>query len=122
MAQTSWLSNAGKKVQTDAFVAAVKKYSVHIGAPGTTGANELAGTTKGSINLQTDAAGAISLAGSGNTDMTIPATATAVQFVGLWSTDGATFYGYVDIPDEPYPNGGTFHIASAVGTLMDSVA
>lgn len=119
MAQTSWLAPAGKLVQTAALAAAVDHFSVHTDQPDNTGSNELGSTTRSALTLQADSGtGALSLTSA--TDMTIPATVDPITFVGLW--DDATFLLAVSVPSEPYPNGGTFKVNSAVGTLNDSVA
>jgi hypothetical protein len=90
-------SNASKAVAQDAIGAVATWFSLHTGDPGTTGANEGAGTgyARGQTVWSAANAGAGTKAGS---QATIGAAAQAYTHWGFWTA----------------PTGGTFHIGGVL--------
>jgi hypothetical protein len=95
------LSVAAVNLMLDYFRGLTLYVSVHNGSPGSTGANEIAGTTRQSITFGTAAAGVIAQANTPSVPG-IPSGET-VTHLGIWkhlsSTATADWLGYQDVTD-----------------------
>lgn len=85
--------------------------SLHSGAPGRDGANELSGGSpayrRKAITWDRAASGSLSDSSNG-IDFDVPAGARVVA-VGLWSTESSgTFYGFGAVDEETYNRQGTY--------------
>ena len=105
-------SNAGKNVMLNALGAVAVFASLHNGAPGDNGANEVTGgnpayARKG-ITWNAASAGAMDDSTTPAPVFDVPA-GTTVMYVGFWSalTNG-TFYGFSDVTDEAFAAQGTY--------------
>ena len=112
------LSDNGKHVALNALAAVAVYASLHNGAPGTTGANEITGGApayaRKAITWNAAAAGAL----DNNANPVFDVPATTVMHVGLWSAVTAgTFYGSFDVTDEVFAAQGTYTLSDADITL-----
>lgn len=88
--------------------------SLHEAAPGTNGANELAGgdPAYGREVVSWGAAAGGEIAAANALDFNVPAGAT-IQYVGVWSAfSGGTFYGYDTVTTEEFANQGIYTVSS----------
>lgn len=86
------LTDATKNALLDELATLVDEVSVHDGYPSTSGANEIAGTTRQAITWNVAASG--SLDNNANPVFTIPA-GEEVHWIGLWTDAGAVYRGCV---------------------------
>jgi len=105
----------GKNVMLDELASVAVFVSLHDGAPGDNGANEISGGApayaRKAITWNAAAAGSIDSSNAPKFD--VPA-ATTVAYVGFWSAAIAgTFYGFSDVTDEAYTNQGTYELTDA---------
>ena len=108
-------SDVGKDLMLDALGAVAVFVSLHDGAPGDNGANEIAGGAPAYIRkaITWNASAAGSLDSSNTPELNVPA-GTTVTYVGFWSAEAAgTFYGFADVTDEVYAGQGTYTVTDA---------
>lgn len=102
-------SNASKAVAQDAVGAVARWFSLHTGDPGTTGANEMAGT--GAARAQTTWSAANAGTGTkAGTEAVIGVPVGTATHYGLWTAaSGGTFHlgGALTVP-EVYAAPGTY--------------
>ena len=99
----------------DALGAVAVFASLHDGAPGDNGANEISGGSPAYIRkaITWNGAAAGSMDSSNTPEIPVPA-GTTVAYVGFWSAEsGGTFYGFADVDDEAYVNQGTYTVTDA---------
>lgn len=107
-------STAGKNLMLNALrgTGGITHVSAHSAAPGDTGASEIAGATRQPIAFAAPAGGTMDDTTNGAV-IPIPAGQT-VTHIGFWSAASAgTYYGFVDVADEPFPNGGNYTVTDA---------
>ena len=90
--------------------------SIHVAAPGDSGANEVTGGTYARVAVTCSAANA-ELAGSidivTSPTFNIPA-GTTVAYAGFWSGEGTPkFLAWVDVVDEVFTGAGTYQLTDA---------
>lgn len=110
------LSNAGKNAMLDELGSLAVFASLHDGAPGDTGANEISGGSpayaRKAIAWGSAASGAMDDSTNG-AEFDVP-SGTTVSYVGLWSASTAgTFYGFADVTDEVFASQGTYTVTDA---------
>ena len=108
-------SPTGKNLMLDALGVVAVFVSLHDGAPGDDGSNEISGGAPAYIRkaITWNGAAAGSLDSSNTPELDVPA-ATTVAYVGFWSAEsGGTFYGFSDVTDEVYANQGTYTVTDA---------
>lgn len=108
-------STDGKNVMLDELASVAVYVSLHDGAPGDNGANEISGGSpayaRKSITWDAAASGAID--SSNQPEFDVPG-GTTVAYVGFWSAaSGGTFYGFADVTDEEFTNQGTYTLTDA---------
>lgn len=103
------LSISGKNTCAQALADAIDTASLHDGAPGESGANEISGGTyaRKTVTWDTASGGTSDLAASVTFDV---ASGAEVQYVGFW--DGTDFKGYVDVADATFGGDGTYTVNS----------
>ena len=108
-------SDAGKDLMLDALGTVAVFVSLHDGAPGDNGANEISGGSPAYVRkaITWNASSGGSLDSSNQPELDVPA-ATTVMHVGFWSAEsGGVFYGFSDVDDEVYTNQGTYKVTDA---------
>jgi len=112
----AYYSDAAKNVGLDAIGTTFKYLSAHTANPGSTGANECAGSTRALVTYASASGGskavtnAPAVAGIAITD--------AVQFLGLWSaTSGGTYGGRIEVTPTSATGGSTWTYTAASGAL-----
>jgi hypothetical protein len=111
-----------KNLMLDSLTAVVDFLSLHSGAPGAGGSNELAG---GSPAYARKAVTWNAASGSSATGNSLPTFdvegGDTVAYVGLWDavTSGA-FYGFADVTDEVFGGQGTYQVTAATLSITDS--
>jgi len=108
-------SPAGKNLMLDALGAVAVFVSLHDGAPGDNGANEISGGAPAYIRkaITWNGAAAGSIDSSNAPELDVPSS-TTVAYVGFWSAEsGGTFYGFADVTDEVFAAQGTYTVADA---------
>jgi len=109
------LTDAGKAVMLNALGDVVGMSSLHTADPGTDGSNEVSGGSpayaKKAITWNTATAGDLD---TSNTPIFDVPASTTVTHLGLWSGDGATFYGGVALSaSETFAAQGTYTLSDA---------
>ena len=111
---------AGKNLMLNALrgtnpAAPITHASLHMAAPGDTGANEVTGGTPAYARkaIAFGGAAAGSMEASSAPVFDVPA-GTTVTHVGFWSAlAGGTFLGYADVTDESWAAQGTYTLNTA---------
>lgn len=117
-------TDAFKNIGLNAMVAgttppsAAGYLSLHTGAPGTNGANEMTGGSpayaRKAATWASAASGSVALSGS----VTFDVPASTVQYVGLWSASGGgTFKGYWPVTNVTFTGQGTYLLSAASLTM-----
>ena len=108
-------SDVGKDLMLDALGAVAVFVSLHDGAPGDNGANEISGGSPAYIRkaITWNASSGGSLDSSNAPELPV-AAGTTVAYVGFWSAEsGGTFYGFADVTDEVFAGQGTYTVTDA---------
>lgn len=109
-AKNTMLNNLGSAtVITDYLI------SAHTTNPGSTGANECAGSTRATGTFASASGG--SRAQTNSPDITGISIGDAVQFLGVWTADGLTWLGYQTVTPASASGGSTWSYTVAAGTL-----
>jgi hypothetical protein len=113
------LNNTSKNLMLDALAAVAVYASVHSGAAGSSGSNEISGGSpayaRKSITWNASSSG--NLDNNANPVFDIPASTTVAE-IGLWSAVTAgTFYGSADVTDEVFAGQGTYTVTDFDITL-----
>lgn len=104
-----------KNLMLNALGAVAVRVSVHDANPGSTGASEAAGSTRGTIAYAAADIGAMNKTAPNPTVTNIPSTFT-VRFVGLWTSAGV-YLGYDPVPDTTTAGGVPWTYAVTSSTL-----
>ena len=108
-------STAGKNLMLNALGASAVFVSLHNGAPGDNGANEISGGSPAYVRkaITWNAAAAGVLDSSNTPTLDVPGS-TTVSAVGFWSAETAgTFYGSSTVTEEVFANQGTYTVSDA---------
>jgi hypothetical protein len=113
----AYYSDAAKDVALDAMAAGPCKYvSAHTASPGSTGADECAGSTRQLLTYASAATGSKAI----TSGFAIPGIAITdtVQFLGLWSAaTGGTYGGRIEVTPTGGTGGSTWSYEGAAGSI-----
>lgn len=109
-------SDNGKSVMLTELGTVAGYASLHIGDPGTTGANEVTGGSpayaRKAVTWGSPSAGEMAAAGQPVFD--VP-TGTTITHVGIWSAvSGGTFYGSGEVVNETFGAQGTYTLTELI--------